>query len=89
MTDDIKRLYRSRDDRMIAGVATGLADFLQIDPTLVRLIFVFSLLLGGTGLLIYLAMWLVVPEEPLASESVVEAKPKATAKKATTKKSTS
>lgn len=85
MTDDIKRLYRSRDDRMIAGVSAGLGEFLQIDTTLVRLVFVLSLFLGGTGLLVYLVMWLVVPEEPLASASTVDAEP--AAKKSTTKKS--
>lgn len=88
MTDNVKRLYRSEDDRLIAGVAGGLGEFLDIDPTIIRLIFAFSILLGGTGLLAYLVMWLVVPEEPTV---LVKAAPKkkAPAKKAATKKATS
>lgn len=58
-----KRLYRSRRDRMIAGVCGGLADYFEIDPTWVRLIFLVFLLLGGSALLIYLLMWLIVPLE--------------------------
>ena len=58
-----KRLYRSRRDRMIAGVCGGLADYFEIDPTWVRLIFLVFLLLGGSALLIYLIMWLIVPLE--------------------------
>jgi phage shock protein PspC (stress-responsive transcriptional regulator) len=58
-----KRLMRSRDDRMIAGVAAGLADYLGMDSTLVRLIFVLLALAGGPGLLIYIILWIVMPEE--------------------------
>jgi len=57
------RLTRSRDDRMIAGVAGGLADYLGIDPSLVRIAWVVLFLAGGLGLLIYIIMWIVVPEE--------------------------
>lgn len=66
---EVRRLYRSRKDRMVAGVAAGLGEFLGIDSTIMRLIFVFSLFLGGTGLLVYFVMLLVVPEEPLAVEA--------------------
>jgi phage shock protein C len=59
-----QRLYRSRDDRMLAGVCGGLAQFFSIDPTIVRLIFVILAIMGGPGLLIYIIMWIVVPEEP-------------------------
>lgn len=62
---EIRRLYRSRSNRMIAGVAGGLGEFLGLDPTIVRLLFVFSLFLSGVGLLVYVVMLLVVPEEPL------------------------
>ena len=86
MTEQIKRLYRSADDRMIGGVAAGLGEFLDIDSTIVRLIFAFSAFLGGTGLLVYLVMWLVVPEEPAV---VVKAAPKKAApKKSVAKKAT-
>jgi len=60
-----KKLYRSRNNRMIAGVCSGLASFFGIDPTVVRLIFVAGTLLGfGSFILIYLVLFIVVPEEP-------------------------
>ncbi len=65
MTVDNRRLYRSRTDRMISGVCGGLGEYLNIDPTVVRLLFALSLLIGGTGLLVYVVMLIVVPEEPL------------------------
>lgn len=70
MSANVKRLYRSRSNRMLGGVCAGLGEFFDIDPTLVRLFFVFAFLLGGHGFLVYLALWLVVPEEP-ASQAVV------------------
>ena len=70
MTVQNNKLYRSRDDRMVSGVAAGLGKFLDIDPTIIRLLFVFSCFVGGTGLLVYLVMMLVVPEEPLDGEIV-------------------
>jgi phage shock protein C len=66
MATELKRLYRSRGDRVIGGVCGGLAKYLTMDPTVVRLIFVLLALAGGPGLLIYLIMLIVVPEEPLA-----------------------
>ena len=65
MTNEpVKRLYRSTDDRMIAGVCAGLAEYIDIDPTIVRLLFVLGLLAGGATFWAYLVMMLVVPEEP-------------------------
>lgn len=58
-----KRLARMKNDRMIAGVASGLANYLGIDPVIVRLIFVLMMLGGGHGFLIYLVLWMVMPEE--------------------------
>ena len=59
------RLYRSRDDRIIAGVAGGLADALDLDPSLVRVLWVIlALFSGGAFLIVYIVMALVVPEEP-------------------------
>ena len=61
-----KRLYRSRDDRIIGGVCSGLGKFFGIDPTAVRLIFVLGTFFGlGSLVFVYLAMLLVVPEEPM------------------------
>lgn len=73
MSENYKRLYRSRNERMIAGVCGGIAEYFNIDPTLVRLLFVFAALAGGPGLIAYLIMLIVVPEEPSASTQTVEA----------------
>lgn len=62
---ETKKLYRSRADRMIAGVCGGLGRYLGIDPTLIRLAFVLLVLFGvGSGLLAYIIMMLIVPLEP-------------------------
>ncbi|MBW8011792.1 MAG: PspC domain-containing protein [Chloroflexi bacterium] len=74
--NDYRRLYRSRDDRMIAGVAGGLGEFLTLDPTVVRILFVLSVFFGGAGFLVYIAMMLIVPEEPFEAEAEAETEPK-------------
>jgi len=61
----VKRLYRSRTDRKIAGVCGGLAEYFGIDPTIIRLGFVLGLILAGGTATAYLIMALVIPEEPL------------------------
>ena len=67
-----KRLYRSQDDRMIAGVCGGLGDYFDIDPTLIRLLFVIGAIASVSGLFwAYLIMMILVPEETPASEAVV------------------
>ena len=59
------RLYRSRDDRMIAGVAGGVAEHLDADPSLIRIVWaVLIFLTGGLALLVYIVMAIVVPERP-------------------------
>ncbi|HEU4568184.1 MAG TPA: PspC domain-containing protein [Marmoricola sp.] len=60
---DLGRMRRSRTDRYLGGVAGGLARHLDIDPTVVRVLFVVTSFFGGAGLLAYLALWLLVPEE--------------------------
>ena len=65
-----KRLYRSVTDRRIAGVCGGIAEYLNIDPLVVRLIFVALLLFGiAPIILIYLIMWVVVPDNPAEIKS--------------------
>ena len=59
-----RRLYRSRSDRKLAGVCGGLAQYSHIDATLIRVLFVVLALLGGPGLVIYLLLWILVPDEP-------------------------
>lgn len=63
-TMETKKLYRSKKNRMIAGVCGGLGDYFNIDPTLVRLLFVLIGLAVGGGFLLYLLLWLIMPEEP-------------------------
>ena len=60
-----KKLYRSRIDRMIGGVAGGLAEYFDMDPTLVRVLFAISVAFSGAGILAYVVLWIVVPEQPL------------------------
>ncbi len=66
MDNEVKKLYRSRTDRMIGGVCGGLAKYFAIDPTIVRLAFVLGLFLAAGTLWAYLILMLVIPEEPLA-----------------------
>ena len=56
-------LSRPRDDRMIAGVCSGIARHFNLDPAVVRIAFVASLLLPGPQILIYLVAWLLMPDE--------------------------
>ena len=66
MQNPSRKLYRSRKDRIISGVCAGLGDFLGIDPTVVRVIFVLGMVLGfGSFAFIYLVMIFIVPEEPV------------------------
>jgi len=58
-----KELRRSTDDRMLAGVAGGLARYLDVDATLVRIAFVVLTVMGGAGVPLYLASWLLIPED--------------------------
>jgi phage shock protein PspC (stress-responsive transcriptional regulator) len=62
-------LYRPVEDRMLAGVASGMARYLGIDVLLVRIVLVVLCFVGGIGLPLYLASWLLIPEEG-ASQSI-------------------
>ena len=63
MNNNVKRLTRSTTDRKIAGVCGGLAVYLNIDPTVVRILFLIALPIGFIGLWIYLVIWICAPEE--------------------------
>ena len=67
-----KKLYRSRSDKKIAGVCAGLAQYLGVDVTIIRLLVVLLTLFVGGGLIAYIICALVIPEEP---ENLVEAAP--------------
>jgi phage shock protein C len=60
-----KRFYRSTTDRVIGGVAAGLAEYFSLDPVLIRLLFVLFALFGGGGVLVYIIFWIVIPEKPM------------------------
>ena len=60
--EEPRKLYRSRNQRMVAGVCGGLADYFNIDATVVRVLFLILSVFGGTGLVIYLVMWIIVPD---------------------------
>jgi len=73
MTENVKKLYRSTSDRMIAGICGGLGEYFGLDSTLVRLIFVFGAIFTGSALFwVYIIMLIVVPEQPAASQAVVD-----------------
>ena len=59
-----RKLYRSKSNRQLAGVCGGLAQYFNLDATLVRVLFILLAVLGGSGLVLYLAMWIIVPKEP-------------------------
>ncbi len=60
---EARRLYRSETSRMVAGVCGGLGEYLNVDPTVVRVVFVLLAILNGAGVLAYLAFWLLVPTQ--------------------------
>ncbi|MFV0346084.1 MAG: PspC domain-containing protein [Bacteroidales bacterium] len=57
-----KRFYRNSTEKKIAGVCSGIAEYFDIDPTIVRIIFAILILGYGTGLLAYLIVWIIAPE---------------------------
>lgn len=59
----VKKLYRSRSNRVIGGVCAGLAAYLNFDPTVLRLITVLLTFVAGMSLWVYLIAWLIIPEE--------------------------
>ena len=61
---EYKRLYRSNRDVMLGGVAGGLAEYFNIDPTIIRLLFILLTFAGGPGLIIYFLLWVIVPRNP-------------------------
>jgi phage shock protein C len=60
----MKRLYRSPNQKMIAGVCGGVAEYFNVDPTIVRLAWVLFGFAAGSGILAYIVAWIIVPVEP-------------------------
>ena len=79
----MKKLYRSRSDEMIAGICGGLADYFEIDPTIIRLLFVLLLFAGTGGFWIYIILWIVMPLQPENIDNSIDVKEKPAASSAT------
>lgn len=80
-----KKLFRSETDKMIGGVCGGLAEYFNIDSTIVRLIFALIVVYGGTGLVLYIILWIVMPTQStmdLSSEEVMASNAKEIKQKA-------
>ena len=67
-----KRLYRSPREKMIGGVCGGMAEYFDIDPVLVRILFVVATFVGGSGVLAYIICWIIIPEEPRVVQPVAK-----------------
>ena len=61
---NVKKLYRSGKNRILGGVCGGMAEYFDMDPTVVRLLWILFILLFGTGILFYLIAWIVIPKNP-------------------------
>jgi len=66
MNDPSRRLYRSRRQKVIAGICGGLAEYFGIDPVIPRLLWVLLVLGAGLGILAYIVCWIVIPQAPEA-----------------------
>ncbi len=61
---EVKRLYRSRKEKIIGGVCGGVAEHFSVDPVIIRLLWIFASLLWGAGIILYLVAWLIIPQNP-------------------------
>ena len=68
---NVKRLYRSRRERQLAGVCGGIAEYIELDPTVVRVIYLAGTIVTGffPGILIYFVLALIMPQEPLTRDN--------------------
>ena len=62
-----KKIQRNTQDKMLAGVCSGLAEYFDVDVTLVRVAFVIAVMVGFSGILAYIILWIVVPVKPIDS----------------------
>ena len=66
----MKRLYRSKKDRILGGVCAGLGEHLDVDPTIIRLVWVVLTVFSmGTGVIVYILAWIIIPEEDAAGKT--------------------
>ena len=68
MSEKVKKLYRSRKDRWLAGICGGIAQYFELDPTIIRVLFVLLSVFAGGGILVYIILWLIIPQEPDTTE---------------------
>lgn len=66
----VKRLYRSETDKVVAGVCAGIAQYINVDPVVIRVVWLASVLLAGTGLLLYVVCWIVIPTESVVKQTM-------------------
>ena len=59
----IKRLYRNKKDKIIGGVCGGIAEYLNVDPVIIRLLWIVASLIWGAGILAYLIAWIIIPKK--------------------------
>jgi len=64
MAEGKKRLYRSRSERWLVGVCGGIGEYFDIDPTVIRIVFVLTAFIFGGGLWIYIILWIIMPLNP-------------------------
>jgi len=75
--DSVKKLYRSKNDKMIAGVCGGIGDYLNIDSIWIRLVCLILVFMDGVGLIAYIILWVLMPENPFQKDggkTIVEEK---------------
>lgn len=77
----MKRLYRSRKNRVIAGVCGGLGEYFEVDPVLIRVVFIALTFLNGAGIILYLILAVIIPKEPVSEKEAEIEKEKEPAKK--------
>jgi phage shock protein PspC (stress-responsive transcriptional regulator) len=63
-------MYRDPDNRVIGGVCSGLAAYWNMDPAIIRVVFIVLVLIGGSGLLVYLILWIVMPEAQTTAQKL-------------------
>ena len=68
----MKKLYRSNRDKMVAGVCGGVAEYFDVDSSLIRLLWVLLIIFGGSGLLLYIIGWVIIPEREDLDEPHIE-----------------
>ena len=61
---NVRKLYRSKKNRVIAGVCGGIGEYFNIDPTIIRLLWILFIFMGGSGILAYIIAWIIIPRNP-------------------------